>query len=206
MWYGDCKKGWEWRNAEGKAGRGTKVKCTKCGRKDTVVDEKIGKEKLKEILCPECRMEKKVPWNNWEVVVHPKKEKAQQGGAWRKTLKGAAREGGERDIRRTFKLLKEVWLNIGVEKTETHKGISVKALLDSGATGMFMDRKFTAKHGFRLLKLERPLLVRNVNGMTNSGGSIIYEVEANVYYKNHVEKMKMDICDLEKTSVILGMP
>ena len=27
-----------------------------------------------------------------------------------------------------------------------------------------------------------------------------------MYYKGHVERMKMDICDLEKTEVILGMP
>jgi len=42
--------------------------------------------------------------------------------------------------------------------------------------------------------------------MSNSGGLITYEVEVNVYYKNHVERMKMDICNLGKTSVILGMP
>jgi len=31
-------------------------------------------------------------------------------------------------------------LNIGVEKIDTHKGIMIKVLLDSGARGMFMDR------------------------------------------------------------------
>ena len=31
-----------------------------------------------------------------------------------------------------------------------HEGVTVKALLDSGATGMFMDKKMAAKHGFRL--------------------------------------------------------
>jgi len=56
--------------------------------------------------------------------------------------KGIAREEGEqRDIRRTFKILKEAWLDIGIEKIDTHKGIIVKALLDSGAMEMFMDRK-----------------------------------------------------------------
>jgi len=38
-------------------------------------------------------------------------------------------------------MLKEVWLNIGVEKVNTHEGITIKALLNSGATGIFMDRK-----------------------------------------------------------------
>jgi len=32
-------------------------------------------------------------------------------------------------------------LNIGVEKIDTHKGVMIKVLLDSGATGMFMDKQ-----------------------------------------------------------------
>ena len=47
-------------------------------------------------------------------------------------------------------MLREVWLNIGVEKVDTHKGVTVKVLLDSSATGMFMDKKMAAKHGFKL--------------------------------------------------------
>jgi len=27
-----------------------------------------------------------------------------------------------------------------------------------------------------------------------------------MYYKSHVEKMRMDVCDLERTDVILDMP
>ena len=87
-----------------------------------------------------------------------------------------------------------------------HEGITVKALLDSGVTGMFMDRKIAAKYGIRLQKLERPVVVRNVDGMNNSTGAIMHQVEVNVYYKNHVERMRMDICDLKKTDMILGMP
>jgi len=36
-------------------------------------------------------------------------------------------------------MLREVWLNIGVEKIDMHEGVTVKALLHSGATGIFMD-------------------------------------------------------------------
>jgi len=56
-----------------------------------------------------------------------------------------------------------------------------------------------------LQKLDRPLAVRNVDGMNNSAGAIIHWVEVNVYYKGHVERMKMDIYDLGRTEVILGM-
>ena len=47
-------------------------------------------------------------------------------------------------------MLREVWLNIGIEKLDTHESVMLKALLDSRATGMFMDKRTAAKHGFRL--------------------------------------------------------
>jgi len=103
-------------------------------------------------------------------------------------------------------MLREVWLNIGIEKLDTHEGIAVKALLDSGAMGMFMDKRTAARHGFTPQKLERPIMVRNIDGTNNSGGAITHQVEANVYYKGHVERMRIDVCDLEKTKVILEMP
>ena len=82
----------------------------------------------------------------------------------------------------------------------------VKALLDSGAIGMFMDKRTAAKHGFRLQKLKRPIAVRNIDGMNNSGGAIIHQVEVNIYYKGYVERIRMNMCDLGKIEVILGIP
>ena len=82
----------------------------------------------------------------------------------------------------------------------------MKVLLDSGATGMFMDKRTVAKHGFRLQKLEKPIAIRNVNGTNNSGGAIMHQVKCNVFYKGHVERIRMNVCDLGKTEVILGMP
>ena len=35
--------------------------------------------------------------------------------------------------------------------------------------------------------------------------AITHQVEANVYYKGHVERVRIDICNLGKTKVILGM-
>jgi len=95
---------------------------------------------------------------------------------------------------------------VGLEKIENHEGVLVKALLDSGTTGMFADKKFVEKNSFKLEKLEGPMRIRNVDGMGNSGGLVTHEIEVNVYYQGHVERMKLDICNLEKTEVILEMP
>ena len=50
-------------------------------------------------------------------------------------------------------------MKVGMEKIDTHEGVTVKALLDSGAPGMFVDRKFAEKHGFRIEKLDRPSIM-----------------------------------------------
>jgi len=54
--------------------------------------------------------------------------------------------------------------------------------------------------------LERPVRVKNINRTYNSRGAIMHEVEVNVYYKSHVERIRIDICNLERTEVILKMP
>jgi len=97
-------------------------------------------------------------------------------------------------------------LDIGIEKVDMYKGITVKALLDSSTIGMFMNREMAKKHSFKMTKLKRSLKVKNVDGTENSGGNIIYQVKVNVFYRNHVERIRMDVCNLGKTKVILGMP
>jgi len=62
------------------------------------------------------------------------------------------------------KTLKEVMVKIGLERIDTQEGITVEALLDSGATGLVMSSEFARKQGFKLKKLERPMNVRNVDG------------------------------------------
>jgi len=57
-----------------------------------------------------------------------------------------------------------------------------------------------------LIKLEKPILVRNVDSTENSGGVILHEVEVNVYFKRHVERVRINICNLGKMGVILGIP
>jgi len=121
-------------------------------------------------------------------------------------LKSVAKEGGnQKKVRRTFKMLREIWLNIGMEKIDIYEGVMVKVLLDSGVTEMFMDKRIAAKHGYRLQKLERLIAVRNIDRTNNSERAITYQVKCNVYYKGYVERIRIDVCDLGKTEVILGM-
>jgi len=95
---------------------------------------------------------------------------------------------------------------VGAEKIDTHKGVSVKALLDSGVTGLFADKKFMEKWGFKKEKLARSIQIRNVDGTNNSRGMVMHKIECNLYYKRHVERVKMDVYDLGRMEVILEIP
>jgi len=97
-------------------------------------------------------------------------------------------------------------MKVGLEKLESHDGVAVKALLDSRATGLFMDTIFTKEKGFKMEKMKRPLLVKNMDRTVNIEGAITHQVECNMFFKGHVERVRMDICNLGKMEVILGMP
>jgi len=57
-----------------------------------------------------------------------------------------------RDVQHILWLLREVWIKVGLEKLESHKRVAVKVLLNSRATGLFMDMTFTKEKGFKIEK------------------------------------------------------
>ena len=155
----------------------------------------------RKLRCWECKEENHVARNCNSYWRRRKQELKRKLKELKEKVKGE-----ERVVRHTIRPLRAVWIKIGIEKTDTHEGVIVKALLDSGATEMFVNKKFIEEHGFRLDKLEKPVIVTNVDGSRNSGRNITYEVECNVYYRGHQERMKFNMCNLGKTEVILGMP
>jgi len=48
-------------------------------------------------------------------------------------------------------------VKIGLERIDTQEGITVEALLDSGAIRLVMSSEFARKQGFKFKKLERPM-------------------------------------------------
>ena len=103
-------------------------------------------------------------------------------------------------------MLRKVQLNIGIKKIDTYESITVKALLNNSTIEMFIDQKMAVRHKFRLQKLERPVVVRNINRTNNSTKFITYQVKVNIYYKSHVERIRIDVCDLGRTNIILEIP
>jgi len=101
--------------------------------------------------------------------------------------------------------LKEVMVKIGLERLNMQEGVTVEVLLDSGATGLVMSLEFAKKQGFKLKKLERPINVRNMDGLLNKKGLIEHTVEVNIYYQGHRERTEIDVIGRQKWTVILEM-
>ena len=156
------------------------------------------------VVCRACKGENHIARNcnsYWRWRVQELRRKVKELKEQKKKTKEE-----ERVVRCTMQPLKAVWMKIDLEKVNTHEGMTVDVLLDSGATGLFMNKKFMEKNGFRIEKLEKPVKVMNVDGTHNSGGDITHKVMCNTYYKGHRERAKFDVCNLGRTEVILGMP
>ena len=95
-------------------------------------------------------------------------------------------------------LLREVTVKIGLERIDTQKGIMVEALLDSGATGLVISLEFARKQGFKLKKLDKPIYVRNMDGLLNKEEPIEHIVEVNIYYQGHRERTEIDVIGGQK--------
>jgi len=95
-------------------------------------------------------------------------------------------------------------LPIEVSTTDTSEVHSVKALLDSGAMGNFIDRDFIRTKGINTRSISRPIPVYNVDGSPNEAGRISKVVDVVLHYKTHAERTLLAVSSLGKQNMILG--
>jgi len=101
--------------------------CVRCGKQGCHVEDNrgqgvISRRRLEQLNWCRCQKRK-------EGAVRSQETKVQQSGTWSGKPESTAREeGNKRKVRRTFQMLREVWLSIRIEKIDMHKGVTVKAL------------------------------------------------------------------------------
>jgi len=95
-------------------------------------------------------------------------------------------------------------LPIEIGTTDTSKVHSVKALLDSGATGNFIDKDFVHTKGISTQSISCPIPVFNMDSSPNKAGQISGVVDVVLRYKTHSERMLFAVSNLGKQSMILG--
>jgi len=103
------------------------------------------------------------------------------------------------DARRT-----SIVLPIEISTTNTSKVHSVKALLDSGTTGNFIDKDFVHTKGISTRSISCPILVFNMDSSPNETGQISEVVDVILCYKTYSEGTLLAVSNLRKQSMILG--
>ena len=93
-----------------------------------------------------------------------------------------------------------------LESVDSHHPMAVSALLDSGATGLFIDADFVFAKNLTTTKLSRAIPVYNIDGTLNSYGSIKETVDLVVRYRDHTERATFYVTTLGSVPVILGHP
>ena len=95
-------------------------------------------------------------------------------------------------------------LPVEIRTMDTNKLYSVKALLDSRATGSFINRDFVHSKGMNTQIFLYNILVFNVDGSPNKAEQISEVINILLYYKTYSERMLLAISGLGKQSLILG--
>src|SRR5260221_7968793 len=98
-------------------------------------------------------------------------------------------------------------LNIQVKLTSLTSlaSISMSALLDSGATGMFINWSFMQKHQLETTPLPQPVLICNVDGSPNENGSVMEEVHVTLHFGCHSKRVHLTVTNLGQQMVIIGL-
>jgi transposase InsO family protein len=96
-------------------------------------------------------------------------------------------------------------LRVSIETSDTGEVKSLDALVDSGATGRFIDRDYVKANRLTTRTLSNPIPVRNVDGTPNGETGYITEaVDLILRYKNHSERTLFAVTGLGKQNLILG--
>jgi hypothetical protein len=93
---------------------------------------------------------------------------------------------------------------LDLESVETAVRMSVKALVDCGATGDFINSEYIISRNLPVRCLSQPIPVLNMDGSPNQVGGITGVVNMVVDYKGHTERIQLTITQLRKQHVILS--
>ena len=83
--------------------------------------------------------------------------------------------------------------------------LSTECMVDTGATGDFIDQDFVTNNKLLTCKLSKPIPVHNVDGTLNEAGSIRKVINVVMTYQRHSEQILLAVTQLGKQSMILGM-
>src|SRR5215471_343236 len=121
------------------------------------------------------------------------------------------RRGWERRLPRSMVLAatpssKSLRLQVELQTTDTQDMKVAKALLDSGASGLFANQKYIDREQLNTRKLSEPIIVHNVDGTPNEAGPIKEVLDIVLQYNGHSERTTFAVTEIGDQDLILGLP
>jgi hypothetical protein len=95
-------------------------------------------------------------------------------------------------------------VDVKIESTDTAVKRRTQALIDSGATGCFIDIEWAKLNNIPMRPLTNLIPVYNVDGTANDTGMITDIIDVILRYENHSERTQLAVTHLGKQSMILG--
>ena len=96
--------------------------------------------------------------------------------------------------------------HISVYLKGRHCTMKVAAMVNSGATALFIDHKYADSQKMWQIPLEHPIHLHNIDGTLNKAGSITHKVNLILKLGPDEEKFEFYITSLGPKKVILGLP
>ena len=87
---------------------------------------------------------------------------------------------------------------------DTLSHYSIKALVDSGCTGLCINEDFVKKHNLNTIKLPKSIPVFNADGSSNIAGRLTHTVQLQVIIGDHKEIMEFGVSNLGTSNIFLG--
>src|SRR5579859_3461024 len=97
-------------------------------------------------------------------------------------------------------------LRVEIQTTDTQEIKAAMALLDCGASRLFVHRRFVEKERLNMRSLTNPIQVRNVDGTSNEAGPITEVLNLILRYQGHSERATFAVTSIGDQDLILGLP
>ena len=97
-------------------------------------------------------------------------------------------------------------LRIDVILKGTSRSTRAAAMIDSGATGLFLSKRFVKKHRVTTHPLTRAIPLLNIDGSDNTNGAVTHFARLNLKAGDYSEELDFLVTDIGPEEVILGLP
>ena len=98
---------------------------------------------------------------------------------------------------------RQLTLSLTVHDPESLSTFDATAIIDSGATGSYIDRSVVEAHNIELIASDKPIRVINADGTANSNGEITHYCHLRLRVGDHEEVRDLAVTNLKGIEIYL---